>query len=81
MVKWWVLLFSLLISQYAIAIVNINSATLEELQTVKGIGPSKAEAIIQYRNTNGKFTSIHELQRIKGFGTKTVAKIESQITI
>lgn len=81
MVKLRILLFLAMIYNYACAVVNINTATPEELQTIKGIGPSKAEAIINYRNSNGKFKSIHELQRIKGFGDKTITKIESQITV
>ena len=51
--------------------VNLNSAQSSELQTLPGIGPAKAEAIIEYRETNGSFQSIDDLKEISGIGDKT----------
>ena len=48
--------------------ININTATQEELQMIKGIGPSTAMAIIQYRDNVGTFSSIDELTQVKGIG-------------
>ena len=48
--------------------VNINTASINELDTLSGIGPSKAEAIIKYREENGTFKSIEEIKNVTGFG-------------
>lgn len=71
----------LIVIKATFAMVNINTADYEELQTIKGIGPTKAQAIIQYRNTNGKFQSVDDLKKISGFGDKTVAKLKPQVEI
>jgi len=53
--------------------VDINTATAKELATnLKGIGLKKAQAIVKYRKTNGKFSNVSELANIKGIGEKTV---------
>lgn len=57
--------------------VNINSATLEELQTIKGIGPAMAKRIISQRNSVGKFRRIEDLLKIRGIGPKILKKIPS----
>lgn len=61
--------------------ININTATEQELQTLAGIGPSKASAIVQYRNEHGKFTSVGDLKKISGLGEKTIARFQDQITV
>ena len=51
-------------------IVNINTAGLEELQKLNGIGPKMAERIIEYRQTNGNFKTVEEIQKVRGIGPK-----------
>ena len=53
--------------------VNVNTATAEEIaEALKGVGMSKAEAIVNYRNANGKFKHVDELVNVKGIGIRTV---------
>jgi competence protein ComEA len=61
--------------------VNINLATSEELQTLTGIGPSKAEAIITYREENGPFTTPEGLLEVSGIGEKSFEKLKEEISI
>ena len=61
--------------------VNLNTATLEELQTLSGIGESKAEAIIQYREEHGGFMSIEELKEVSGIGASLYEKVKDHITV
>lgn len=60
--------------------ININTATLEELQTLPGIGESKAKDIIAYRENN-KFNSIEDIKKVSGIGEGLFAKIKENITI
>ncbi len=64
-----------------LGIVNINTAGLEELCTLKGIGPAKAEAIIRYREEQGPFSTPEDLTKVKGIGTKTLENNLSRIRI
>ena len=61
--------------------VNINTASAEELMSLTGIGPSKAQAIVDYRNFVGAFSSVDELVNVSGIGEKTLAKIKDDITV
>lgn len=61
--------------------VNINAAGSEELETLPGIGPVKAQAIVDYRNANGNFSSIEELDNVEGIGVKTLEKISPCIVL
>ncbi|WP_257391410.1 helix-hairpin-helix domain-containing protein [Cytobacillus gottheilii] len=61
--------------------VNINSADSAELQTLPGIGPAKAEAIIDYREKNGPFSEKEGLKEISGIGDKTYEKLAEQIKV
>ena len=69
------------LTSMALAAVNLNTATKEELQAVDGIGPKKAEASLHYRNRNGSFKSVDDLKNVKGFGDKTVAKMRPELTV
>lgn len=65
----------------ALAAVNLNTASQAELETVKGIGPAKARAILEYRTRNGPFQSVDELKEIKGFGDKAVNKLRAEVSV
>lgn len=61
--------------------VNINTADASGLQQISGIGPSKAQKIIAYREQNGKFKSVEDLTNVSGIGEKTLASIKDQICV
>lgn len=61
--------------------VNINTADTAQLQTLNGIGPSMAQRIVDYRNANGKFSSVNDLTNVSGIGDKTLAKIIENICV
>lgn len=63
------------------ALVNINTASLEELETLPSIGEVRAQAIITYRETNGGFRTIEELQEVSGIGEKIFADVAPYITV
>lgn len=63
------------------SLVNLNTATAEELMTLTGIGPSKADAILSYRTENGNFQSIEDLTKVSGIGDKTFEKLKEAITV
>lgn len=66
----------------AYALVNINTAGVEELDVLYGIGPAKAQDIIDYRNgPNGPFETIEEIMEVSGIGTATFEKIKNDITV
>lgn len=58
---------------------DVNQATAEQLDTLKGIGPAKAQAIIADREQNGPFQSVEDLLRVKGIGNKLLAGIKDSI--
>lgn len=66
---------------HAAPLININTADATLLDTLPGIGPSKATAIIEYRNANGPFARIEDIQNVSGIGPSTYADIAPLITV
>ncbi|PSJ47291.1 competence protein ComEA [Zobellella endophytica] len=60
--------------QAAVTSIDINTATTEQLSLLTGIGPAKAEAIVEYREANGPFGSVDDLAKVSGIGPATVEK-------
>src|SRR5258706_12636050 len=65
----------------AIAAVNINSATKEQLESLNGVGPVKAPAIIDYRKKNGPFKTLDDEEKADGIGDATLDKIKGDIML
>lgn len=61
--------------------ININTASSSELELLSGIGPSKANSIIEYREGHGRFKATSEIMNVSGIGPKTYEKIKGQITV
>lgn len=61
--------------------INLNTATLEELQTISGIGAKRAQDIIDYRDNNGGFSSVDDLKNVSGIGEKTLEKLKAEVTV
>jgi len=70
-----------LLSFQALAAVDLNTANRAELESVKGIGPKKAQAIVDYRTQNGPFKSVDELAKVKGFGKASVSRVRNELTV
>ncbi len=65
----------------AAAAVNINTANKDELVALPGIGPAKAQAILDYRKQNGPFKSIDDLKNVKGIGAKRLDKLRHELSV
>src|SRR5262245_44253356 len=74
----WVIWFA--ICGVALAAVNINTATKEELTSLKGIGDKRAQDIIDYRTKHGPFKSVDDLEKVPGIGPGTMKQIRSELT-
>ncbi|MBI1451630.1 MULTISPECIES: ComEA family DNA-binding protein [Acinetobacter] len=61
--------------------VNLNTANIEQLQQLHGIGQKKAEAIVDYRSKNGKFKTIEEIQQVKGIGPALYSKNRPRLSL
>src|SRR5690554_4864197 len=65
----------------ALAPVNINTADVEQLQNLRGIGPKTAALIVEWREQEGPFQSVDQLLAIKGIGEKTLARLRDQLNL
>jgi competence protein ComEA len=63
------------------AVVNLNTATAAQLESLPGIGPRAAERILEYRQKNGGFKKIEDLMNVKGIGEKSFLKLKPRITV
>lgn len=77
----WALALAACLAGNALAAVNINTATKEELDALPGIGPAKAQAIVDHRKQNGPFRTIDDLKNVKGIGAKRLEKMRADITV
>ena len=68
-------------SAWAGSLVNLNTATVKELQHVEGIGAITAARIVAYRNEHGQFKNVDDLLQVKGIGKKTLAKVKDELTV
>ena len=74
-------IIALFFSAAALAAVNINTATKEELDALPGIGPVKAQAILDYRKANGPFKTPEDIMKVSGIKEGTYAKIKGLISV
>jgi len=65
----------------ALAALNLNTATKEELIALPGIGPAKAQSILDHRKAHGAFKSVEELKDVKGIGAKRFEKLKGELTV
>lgn len=64
-----------------VGVLNLNTATGEQLQMLPGIGPKKAARVVEYRTRRGRFKRVRDLRRVRGFGFKTVRKIAIHLAV
>lgn len=63
------------------AVINLNTTTVTEFQQLTGIGEKKAQKIVDYRSEHGSFKTVKDLSQVPGFGDKTVANLQDQLTV
>jgi len=61
--------------------INVNTASATELATLKGIGPAKAQAIVEHRDKNGQFKTVDDLKLVRGVGDKMLEQLRPQVTV
>ena len=68
-------------AQVKMQMVNLNTATADQLETLPGVGKQKAAAIVEYRQTHGNFESVEDLAQVKGIGAKMLEKLNGQLVV
>jgi len=63
------------------AVINLNTATAADLESLPGIGPKAAQRILEYRQKSGGFKKVEDLMNVKGIGEKAFLKIKSRLTV
>jgi competence protein ComEA len=63
------------------AVVNLNTATIEQLEELPGVGRATAQRILEYRQKNGNFTKVEQLMNVKGIGEKSFLKLKPLIVV
>lgn len=81
MKQWLCALGALLVSAAALAAVDLNTASKDELVALPGIGPAKAQAIVDYRAQNGPFKAVEEVRKVRGIGEKLFQQIRPELTV
>ena len=81
MKKYLVALAALFSMQWAVASVDLNTANAQQIETLNGIGPAKAKAIVDYRTKNGPFKTTDDLLKIPGIKQGTLSKSRGDITL
>lgn len=79
--KLCVFIAGILLSFNVFAAVDLNTANQAQLESVNGIGPAKAKAIIDYRAKNGAFKTLDDLDKVSGFGKATIAKVKAELVV
>jgi competence protein ComEA len=75
------LLFALQLAAPVGAAVNLNTATKDDLVALPGIGPAKAQAIVDYRNQHGPFRAVEDVRKVKGIGEKLFLQIRPELAV
>lgn len=78
---FFVMILTLLFAGTAFAAININTASQTELESLQGIGPAKAKAIVEYREKNGSFASVDDLKKVDGIGSGTIKQLRDVVTV
>lgn len=78
---FFVMILTLLFVGTAFAAININTASQTELESLQGIGPAKAKAIVEYREKNGSFASVDDLKKVGGIGSGTIKQLRDVATV
>lgn len=76
-----VLFASLALCSAALAAADLNTASVQQLESVKGLGPAKAKAIVEYRTKNGPFKSVDDVMKVPGIKEGVFKKIKGEISV